>query len=100
MVIHRNYPMHKVGGGGTLEKIDIVGRLCTSIDRLASVPAGTGRSRRDLQQRRLLRNASPIHFIGHALPSEVLVDCDVLSDLSAPPAARTIGRLASRKLGG
>ena len=66
MVIHRNYPMHKVGGGGTSEKVDIVGPLCTSIDRLASgalAPSGTGRSRCDTQQRRLRRHgqSNPLH---------------------------------------
>lgn len=37
MVVHRNYSMHKIGGGHAeeTEKIDLVGPLCTSIDRLA-----------------------------------------------------------------
>jgi len=36
MVIRRNYCLHKVGGDGEPERIDLVGPLCTSIDRLAS----------------------------------------------------------------
>jgi diaminopimelate decarboxylase len=95
MVIHRNYPMHKVGGGAATEKVDIVGPLCTSIDRIAS-----GAMLPRLEPGDLVAvhssgaygpTASPLHFIGHPPPLELLVDGAKLSDVSwlkasgAPP---------------
>ena len=86
MVIHRNYPMHKVGGGGPTEKVDLVGPLCTSIDRLAS-----GALLPRLEEGDLIAvhssgayglTASPIHFISHAPPHEVLVDHQGLRQVS------------------
>lgn len=89
MVIHRNYPMHKVSGGeeaAPLEKIDLVGPLCTSIDRLAS-----GVELPRLEEGDLVAvhssgayglTASPIHFISHPHPSEAMVDQDVLIDVT------------------
>jgi diaminopimelate decarboxylase len=82
MVIHRNYTMHRVGGGLTDEKIDLVGPLCTSIDRLAS---GVVLPRIEEGDLIAVHNsgaygltASPIHFISHAPPQEVLFDSDGL----------------------
>lgn len=78
MVIHRNYRMHRVGGGDDVEKIDLVGPLCTSIDRLAS-----GVSLPRLEEGDLVAvhssgayglTASPLHFISHPAPSEILVE--------------------------
>lgn len=78
MVIQRNYAMHKVGGGGAAEKTDLVGPLCTSIDRLA-----VGVSLPRVEEGDLIAvhgsgayglTASPIHFISHAPPQEVLVE--------------------------
>jgi diaminopimelate decarboxylase len=79
MVIHRNYLMHKVSGGdAAIEKVDLVGPLCTSIDRLAS-----GVMLPRVEEGDLIAvhgsgayglTASPIHFISHAAPREVLVD--------------------------
>jgi len=84
MVIHRNYRMHRVGGGEASEKIDLVGPLCTSIDRLAS-----GVLLPRLEEGDLVAihgsgayglTASPLHFISHPLPREVLVEGTRLSD--------------------
>ncbi len=92
MVIHRNYSMHRVGGGGPEEKIDLVGPLCTSIDRLAS---GVMLPRIEEGDLIAVHNsgaygltASPVHFISHALPHEVLVDETGLHD-----ATRALGDL-------
>ncbi|MFT7224220.1 MAG: diaminopimelate decarboxylase [Cellvibrionaceae bacterium] len=85
MVIHRNYLMHKVGDYSNLtEKIDLVGPLCTSIDCLArnvdlpSVNAGDCIALHSSGAYGL--TASPLHFIGHREPSEVMVEGDVLQD--------------------
>lgn len=87
MVIHRNYPMHKVNTESVesaLEKIDLVGPLCTSIDRLAN-----GVMLPRLEEGDLVAihssgayglTASPIHFISHPHPSEVMIDDGVLVD--------------------
>jgi diaminopimelate decarboxylase len=87
MVIHRNYIMHKVGGDtATAEKVDLVGPLCTSIDRLAS---GVVLPR--IEEGDLIAvhgsgayglTASPIHFISHAAPREILVGRDGLRDVT------------------
>jgi diaminopimelate decarboxylase len=86
MVIHRNYPMHRVGGGGPPEKVEIVGPLCTSIDRLAS-----GALLPRLEPGDLLAihssgayglSASPVHFIAHPPPAEALVDRGALRDIT------------------
>jgi diaminopimelate decarboxylase len=90
MVIHRNYRMHRVGGGEETEKVDLVGPLCTSIDRLAS-----GVSLPRLEEGDLIAihgsgayglTASPLHFISHPLPREVLVEGSGLRD-----ATRALG---------
>ena len=89
MVIHRNYRMHRVGSAADedpAEKINLVGPLCTSIDRLASgvllprleegdIVAVHGSGAYGL-------TASPIHFISHPLPLEVLAEGQTLTDVS------------------
>lgn len=82
MVIRRAYRMHKVGGGGPLEKIDVTGPLCTSIDRLAS---GVELPHLDPGDLIAVHNsgayglsASPIHFISHQPPVEVMVDREAM----------------------
>lgn len=86
MVIHRNYPMHRVGGGEPVEKVDIVGPLCTSIDRLAR-----GALLPRLEEGDLIAvhssgayglTASPVHFISHAPPREILVEAAGMRDVS------------------
>lgn len=78
MVIHRNYPMHKVGGHGPSEPVNLVGPLCTSIDRLAN-----GVELPHLEPGDLIAvhssgaygpSASPTGFISHARPREILLD--------------------------
>lgn len=86
MVMQRNYRMHRVGGGDVSEKIDLVGPLCTSIDRLAS-----GAMLPRLEEGDLVAvhssgayglTASPIHFISHAPPREVLIEGSRLRDIT------------------
>jgi diaminopimelate decarboxylase len=78
MVIHRNYRMHRVGGGQETEKIDLVGPLCTSIDRLASGALLPRLTEGDVIAIHCSGayglTASPIHFISHPLPREVLIE--------------------------
>lgn len=93
MVIHRNYIMHKVGDpSGPVEAVDLVGPLCTSIDRLAK-----GLALPRIEEGDLIAvhgsgayglTASPIHFISHPAPREVLIDRDGARDVT-----RTLGDL-------
>ncbi|MEJ6402915.1 type III PLP-dependent enzyme [Yoonia sp. 2307UL14-13] len=86
MVIHRNYRMHRVGGGEGAEKINLVGPLCTSIDRLASgvelPPLDAGDVVAVHASGAYGLTASPIHFISHSLPREILAEGGQLSDVS------------------
>jgi diaminopimelate decarboxylase len=86
MVVPRNYSMHKVGGSGPAEKVDLVGPLCTSIDRLAR-----GRQMPRIEEGDLVAvhnsgsyglTASPIHFISHSPARELLVDETGLRDVT------------------
>jgi diaminopimelate decarboxylase len=88
MVVMRNYPMHKVGAapGAASEKTDLSGPLCTSIDRLAR---GVELPRVEEGDLIALHNsgaygpsASPIHFISHQPPREVLVETGVPRDVT------------------
>ncbi|MEZ0496466.1 type III PLP-dependent enzyme [Sphingomonas sp. IW22] len=86
MVIRRAYRMHKVGGGGDVEKVDLVGPLCTSIDRLGS---GVDLPRLEPGDLVAVHNsgayglsASPVHFISHPMPTELMVDGEVLRAVS------------------
>lgn len=86
MVVPRNYAMHKVGGAGVEEKIDLVGPLCTSIDRLAR---GCLLPRIEEGDVIAIHNsgaygltASPIHFIGHRPPREIFVEASELRDVT------------------
>ena len=90
MVMHRNYAMHKVGGYGEPEKINLVGPLCTSIDRLA---IGVVLPRIEEGDLVAVHNsgaygltASPIHFISHAPPCEVMAEAGGLRDITYIPA--------------
>jgi diaminopimelate decarboxylase len=87
MVIRRAYSMHKVGASsGPTEKIDLVGPLCTSIDRLAS-----GVSLPHIEEGDVIAvhnsgayglTASPMHFISHAPPAELMVADGGIRDVS------------------
>lgn len=94
MVIRRNYAMHKVGGVDPVEKVDLVGPLCTSIDRLASGAALPRLNEGDLvavhNSGAYGLTASPIHFISHAPPGEFMViDRELLN------VSRTFGETIS-----
>ena len=64
---------------GPVAPAEVVGRLCTPIDRLGSrvnLPndVGPGVRRRVPQRGGLSKYASPLNFLGHDWPAEVLVD--------------------------
>lgn len=86
MVIHRNYRMHRVGGGQEPETIDLVGPLCTSIDRLAKGIALPRLEEGDLVAVHASGayglTASPLHFISHEPPREVLAQGSHLRDVT------------------
>ena len=86
MVIPRNYSMHKVGGSEPTEKIDLVGPLCTSIDRLARARLMPRIEEGDLiavhNSGSYGLTASPIHFISHSPPHELFVDSAGLRDVT------------------
>jgi diaminopimelate decarboxylase len=94
MVIRRNYSMHKVGGGEPSEKVDLVGPLCTSIDRLAGgvmlPPIAEGDVIAVHNSGAYGLTASPIHFISHAPPTELMVEGQQIRDVTRffadPPA--------------
>ncbi|GLK42578.1 MULTISPECIES: type III PLP-dependent enzyme [Novosphingobium] len=90
MVIRRNYKMHRVGGQSAIDSdtgiYDVTGPLCTSIDRL-----GGGVTLASLSEGDVIAihnsgayglTASPIHFIGHAPPAELMVIDGALHDVS------------------
>lgn len=86
MVLRRNYSMHRVGGGEGEEKIDLSGPLCTSIDRL-----GSGVMLPRIEEGDLIAihgsgaygpTASPLHFISHPPPREVLAEGAQLRDVT------------------
>lgn len=79
MVLRRNYVMHRVGEAGEgapAEKVDITGPLCTSIDRLGSAVMLPPLEEGDLIAIHSCGaygpTASPLYFISHPLPREVL----------------------------
>jgi diaminopimelate decarboxylase len=99
MVIRRPYRMHRVGGGTGIEPVDLVGPLCTSIDRL-----GTGLMLPRLDEGDLVAvhmsgayglTASPIHFISHPAPHEAMVCDGRLIDVTRRLPGSAEGRLAA-----
>lgn len=87
MVMHRNYPMHKVGDHqGPIEAINLVGPLCTSIDRLAN---GIALPRLEVGDLVAIHSsgaygptASPTAFISHPRPREILIAESGMSDVT------------------
>lgn len=86
MVIHRNYRMHKVGGGDPVGKINLSGPLCTPLDKI-----GVGVTLPEIAAGDLIAvhnsgaygmTASPVLFISHPLPKEILAVGDQLRDAS------------------
>lgn len=90
MVLRRNYVMHRVGGdqdgARPEEKQDISGPLCTSIDKL-----GGGVALPRLEPGDLLAihacgaygpTASPLYFISHPLPVELLLTGGQIQDVT------------------
>ncbi|MCV2866472.1 type III PLP-dependent enzyme [Defluviimonas sp. WL0075] len=78
MVIHRNYRMHRVGGGEPARKVNLVGPLCTPLDRI-----GVGVHLPELAVGDVIAvhnsgayglTASPLHFISHEPPREILLE--------------------------
>lgn len=96
MVLRRNYVMHKVGGGEGEEKVDLSGPLCTSIDKI-----GGGVLLPPLAEGDLIAlhtsgaygpTASPLHFISHPTPREILAEGGQLRDVTRiAPALPTAG---------
>lgn len=95
MVMHRNYAMHKLEAtqpapAPALEKINLVGPLCTSIDRL-----GVGVMLAEVVEGDIIAihnsgayglTASPIHFISHSPAKEIFIGQDSSRDVSHVPA--------------
>jgi len=86
MVVPRNYSMHRVGGGESKAPVNLVGPLCTSIDRLGR---GVELPRLDEGDLVAVHNsgaygpsASPLHFISHPMPREVIVSGGVMKDVT------------------
>nr|WP_252733739.1 type III PLP-dependent enzyme [Paracoccus marinaquae] len=85
MVLRRNYVMHRVGEDeGGEEKIDISGPLCTSIDKLGSNVALPRVEAGDLiaihASGAYGPTSSPVNFISHPTPREVLATGGQLTD--------------------
>jgi diaminopimelate decarboxylase len=78
MVLRRNYVIHKIGGGDEVEKVDISGPLCTSIDKIGGAVLLPPLAEGDLiaihTSGAYGPTASPLHFISHPSPREILVE--------------------------
>lgn len=77
-VIPRNYRMSKLGGAGEPRKYDAYGPLCTTIDRLARSVELPQLSVGDVIAVECSGayglTASPVHFISHTLPKEIIIE--------------------------
>lgn len=78
MVLRRNYVIHRIGGGDEVEKVDISGPLCTSIDKIGGAVLLPPLVEGDLiaihTSGAYGPTASPLHFISHPTPREILVE--------------------------
>jgi diaminopimelate decarboxylase len=108
MVIRRAYSMHKVGAAAhdPVEKTDLVGPLCTSIDRLGSQVELPRLEEGDLvavhNSGAYGLTASPLHFISHAPAAELIVEGGEIRDVSrfgrnVTPAPVRVLRAADRE---
>ncbi|MDB6176158.1 type III PLP-dependent enzyme [Paracoccus sp. Z330] len=86
MVLRRNYVIHRVGGGEGEEPIDISGPLCTSIDKLGSKVALPRVEEGDLiaihASGAYGPSSSPVNFISHPTPREILAEGGQLLDVT------------------
>ncbi|SDX72240.1 diaminopimelate decarboxylase [Ruegeria halocynthiae] len=86
MVIHRNYKMHVLGESGDAEKVNLVGPLCTSIDRLGNAVSLPRLNEGDVVALHCSGayglTASPINFISHPHPNEVLFEKSNIVDVT------------------
>ena len=88
-VVRRNYPMHKVGAGADEARTphQLVGPLCTTIDvlgadvKLPEMRAGDLVAIESSGAYGL--TASPLDFIAHPRPREVVVDHGAVADVTA-----------------
>ncbi|PIE07312.1 MAG: decarboxylase [Rhodobacterales bacterium] len=86
MVIHRNYRMHKLGGGEPAGKVNLSGPLCTPLDRigvnvmLPEIAAGDVIAVHGSGAYGM--TASPLMFISHPLPKEILATGSQLRDVT------------------
>ncbi len=86
MVIHRNYKMHKLGGGEPVAKVNLSGPLCTPLDKigvnvmLPEIAAGDVIAVHCSGAYGM--TASPLMFISHPLPKEILATGSQLRDVS------------------
>ncbi|WP_108395462.1 decarboxylase [Devosia submarina] len=84
MVLRRNYMLHRVDGGEPCAKYDLHGPLCTSIDRLAAGAELPSLAPGDIiavhSSGAYGPTASPMNFIGHPYPRELIAEGDRISD--------------------
>jgi diaminopimelate decarboxylase len=79
-VIKRDYPIVRAAGrtGGDAEEVAVVGPLCTPLDTLGRKaklpPVQAGDLVAVLQSGAYGLTASPVGFLSHPMPAEVLVD--------------------------
>lgn len=87
MVLRRNYMLHRVGGGELSAKYDVHGPLCTSIDRLAAGAELPRLTSGDIiavhSSGAYGPTASPMNFIGHPYPRELIAEGGQISDVTS-----------------
>ena len=92
-VVRRNYPIAVLGkiGHDPVEEVNIVGPLCTPMDRLGSQVALPRADVGDLvaifSSGAYGLSASPTYFLGHPEPAEVIVKTDIHTGVPSPSGA-------------